>query len=141
MFESGVYASVNRCLGWCQQCAAVQPVEKLLTDEPPRQTQSLLAQWFAELMKRKEKATVLDGVAKWRRERRAGPKCLACGSTHITDMSAANIDKNNGFAFTHPNYGGRLRESDSGDQIALRLRRRVYTPEGDFLFEEPEVRC
>ena len=51
----------------------------------------------------------VDERIRWRRERKAPPKCFACGSTEVESVEEA---KKNGEGFGHPGCGGVFRISE-----------------------------
>lgn len=161
----GQQAWVERKLAWCHSCSAFCPVEvippknKLLADLKEAkegldaaQAELVKDNWIRRTLKRPSRLRremIELGMKKYREAqasldclaiRKSPPRCLECGSTHITDIIwkkefPANI---NGEEFFHPSCGGKLSEHDSGYMVSARSIPRLYDVEGNVLHAQQQ---
>ena len=152
---------VNRVAGWCQRCANIEAIEDLtasvrLAEDLGRKianlqriSRSLLYRLFGfgeshlnEIragIHRDEKELRLLAVLFHRRT--APPRCLKCGSVEVRPIYLPDPREGEVLELNtrHPGCGGRLLAMKSSIRLNVRLLRRIYDEEGNFLGEEEPV--
>jgi hypothetical protein len=165
----GRYAFIDRTIAWCDGCDDFVPAEHIpdveeleekldkksreLESEQHRLRQPIEHRAFFGLIRKQIWPDAKDvwvyerEVARaqasldWRKIRKSAPKCLLCGSPIVQQKELWDRETRQwAEGITHPGCGGKIRIEDSGYQIALGTKHRVYDTDGDFIREEDEIR-
>lgn len=158
-FNDGRNLHINSVIGWCKCCNDFTNIEKSLTKEEIKNKLELLHyNWsekktireylFYRFFRLKQQFKLkfdklyrkqfqeIHSLEDFYKSRKSPSKCLKCGSTQIEEANLwGNEGKN---PILHPNCGGRFGLQKSDMRIAMRLKHRFYSLEGDFLFEEDD---
>ena len=126
---------MDRTWGWCDHCNSFEPIEVL---PDPERIRSAIERkkkngndndtGYYSLLSIEELESLLD----WRLNRISPPRCLKCAKFDVRyldlslgDSSARVIDD-----FPHPGCGGRLVLQLADYRLSIRLRERLFAPEG-----------
>jgi hypothetical protein len=136
ILRRGRTLTVDRMLGWCQQCRSLTAVERLpllvdlddirasLKDLSARQrvsrpTERPMLQY--EIDRLKQKLSEQRSVTRFLKTRKSPPRCLNCSSINVEPVAPG---------FRHPGCGGVLDLQPSRDRVSFILEERYYSVEG-----------
>ncbi len=161
VFPDNYQMWVNRKLGWCYSCKTMQPVETFpelskLTEIVPylkAELAKLTGNGILKFLKpyfgknKVEIGLILEEIVKAERfiallkERKSPPKCLECSGSEIACFDMPEFYEKKGpqqILFRHPGCNGQLWIEESDLRLAMQMRSRYYTLEGDFISEDDD---
>lgn len=158
----------NKCMGWCQNCAGITPMEDF-EETGERETAEILrnAQWIREsngtfwqallgLLFAGRRSAIVGNVNSiisasktlaLAKKRKGTQCCLECGSQKVTPIrhnAALNLPYNSTYTgadlidFKHPGCGGDFIAVGSNMRFSVKRKTRTYTTSGHFIEETLE---